>query len=72
MSKPKTPAQIKNLLRQAIINETINIDAWQGQTNPQVVEMRLMAQGRRDAFSAVLDTMTGIAPYLLNMYAEKK
>ena len=72
MSKPKTPAAIKKLLTAAIKNEEINLDIWAGATNPQVVAMRLQAEGRRDAFKATLDTLTGIAPYLLNMYAEKK
>lgn len=47
--------------------EVDKVETWNGVKNPQMLEMKHRAEGRRDAFLAILDAMNG-NNFLLDSY----
>jgi len=58
MSKP-TPAEVKRILRAAIAKQERYVDAFQGNRNPQVMELRKQAEAEVRAFTACLRALEG-------------
>ena len=60
----------KKTLRAAYNNEMESVRRYSGETNPQLVEMKLLAKGRAEAFAAVLSAMNG-NKFVLNIFARE-
>jgi len=60
----------KKTLRAAYNNEMEAVYRYTGETNPQLKEMKLLAQGRAEAFAAVLSAMNGNS-WVLNSFAKE-
>ena len=61
----------KKTLRAAYQNEMEAVLYYTGKTNPQLVEMKLLAKGRAEAFEAVLLAMDN-DNFLLNSFAREQ
>jgi hypothetical protein len=65
MRKPLTIAQLRDAVTKRIDKVTESVDAFAGQTNPQVREMYLKAYGERDGLKTVLDAIEQRTVYFL-------
>lgn len=64
------PKPTRTLIKQAIARCDEKLAAWQGDRNPQVIEMSLRVQGEKMAFEAVLAHLRG-NNFDLNLYAKE-
>ena len=60
----------KKTLRAAYNNEMDAVRRYTGETNPQLKEMKLVAEGRAEAFAAVLSAING-NKFVLNIFARE-
>ena len=57
--KRKPLSEIERRINLAVARLEEDIAAWEGVTNPQVVEMRTRAEGELRAYRSVLDALHG-------------
>jgi hypothetical protein len=69
MSKPITISKLRKKLQSAIDHENEKINEYTGELNPQIIELLNLAEGRKLAFQAVLESIQGDM-FLLNLYSE--
>ena len=62
--KRKSITEIKHLTSLALANEEAAIKRMAGDSNPQIVAMRLKAEGRVEAFQAMLSSLDGFDGHL--------
>ena len=67
MRKKLTPAKLRDKLIRLAEGERLKLEAWKNDRNPQVIEMYHRAEGRLDAWTAVIDALRG-DPFLINIY----
>jgi hypothetical protein len=70
MASKITMSQLRKKLESSLANEDRKLVAFASDSNPQVVEMRLKAEARREVFEAVIIAINGDS-WLLNTFASE-
>lgn len=70
MSKRIAIPELRQKLLNAIELENQKIIDYTGELNPQIIELKHVSEGRKQAFQAVLESLQGDL-FLLNMYSKE-